>query len=74
MPLTRRRRRVPYRVELLPEESGLPEASFVMCDQLRTISTTRLLDRHPAGQVTSSTLDRVAEELLTILEFLNERT
>jgi mRNA interferase MazF len=71
LPLTRRVRRVRFRVELSPEESGLPFPSFIMCDQIRTISIHRLLDTQPVGRVGSTTFARVNDDLRTILELFD---
>lgn len=45
VPLTRSQRDYPTRVELEPGTSGLEEVSYVQCEQVRTISSERLVRR-----------------------------
>ncbi len=66
LPLTRTVRRYPFHVEVLPNESGMSDRSYIMCEQIRSISTTRLLDSAPAGQVSGTTMARVEYLLRTI--------
>lgn len=47
-PLTSRERRVRFHVPVEPPEGGLRARSFVLCDQIRTISTERLTSRSGA--------------------------
>lgn len=53
-PLTRRDRGVAAHVAILPPEGGLAARSFILTDQLRTVTHERLLRR--LGTVESATL------------------
>jgi mRNA interferase MazF len=68
MPLTRRLRAYPYHVEILPAESGLPHASYIMCEQLRSISKRRLLGDASISHASPATLTLVEDRLRTLLE------
>jgi mRNA interferase MazF len=68
LPMTRTRRPYPFHVEVRPEQSGLREPSYIMCEQLRAISTTRLLDAAPSGRVSAATLARVEYIMRTLLD------
>lgn len=67
LPLTRTRRPYPFHVEVLPEESGLGESSYIMCEQLRAISINRLLGAASVGRVGAATLARVEQLVHTLL-------
>ncbi len=56
LPITTRQREIATRVAIEPPEGGLPERSFVICEQVRTISTERFGDR--SGRVKRDTLER----------------
>jgi mRNA interferase MazF len=68
LPITRARRAYPYRIELRPEDSGLPDVSYVICDQLRTVTLDRMLDTRPVGRVSESILTQAIDHLRAILE------
>ena len=65
VPLTRRDRGVPAHIAIIPPEGGLAAPSFVLTDQLRTITKERLFRRlgtvEPA--TLSATLDWVSRFL-----------
>ena len=63
-PLTTRDRGIRFHVPVEPPEGGLRVRSFVLCDQVRTVSTERLLSRDGALTTTSM---RMVEERLRIL-------
>lgn len=63
-PLTRSRRDYPTRVELEPAESGVDEVSYIQVEQVRTISSRRLL--HPMERVPADALAQV-ERILRLL-------
>ena len=65
LPITTRRWELPWHVPLAPEQSGLDRDSFVMCDQVRTITAARLLK--PIGHAGGDVLDRVEERLRFLL-------
>jgi mRNA interferase MazF len=62
VPLTTRRRGVPTHVEVRQPAGGLPDVSFAMCEQLRSLSAERLGSR-PFGSVPASVLSSVQDRL-----------
>jgi mRNA interferase MazF len=65
VPITRTYRSIPLHVALDPPEGGVSSRSFIMCDQLRTISLARLGDRW--GEVSTATLRQIEDRLHTFL-------
>lgn len=65
LPITSRARALRTRVTVRPPEGGLSSTSYIICEQTRTISTTRL--RKPIGAVSSTTLGSVADILRMLL-------
>ena len=65
VPLTRRDRGVPAHVVVTPPEGGLAASSFILTDQLRTVTHERLLRRLGTVEPTTlaSTLDWVSRFL-----------
>lgn len=61
VPLTRRDRGAPLHVRIEPPEGGLRAPSFVLCDQLRSLSRRRLVE--PWGRVSRETSSRVARRI-----------
>jgi mRNA interferase MazF len=57
--MTSKIRSYPFHLEVQPEETGLAKVGAIMCDQVRIISTERLIGSKPAGRVVENTLDRV---------------
>ncbi len=55
----------PFRIEVHSPEGGLTVASYVIGEQLRTISTGRLLKR--LGSVSGATMIKVADVVRVIL-------
>jgi mRNA interferase MazF len=68
LPMTRTTRRFPFHLEVLPEETGLQGPGVIMCDQIRTVSTRRLLNTSPAGRVSPETLREVEELIRAVLD------
>jgi mRNA interferase MazF len=64
LPITRTFRSIPAHIIINPNEGGIKEVSYIMCDQIRAISRTRLLERW--GRVTKPTMSKVAQSLLVI--------
>lgn len=64
-PLTTRYRPIPSHVRVEPPEGGLAHISFVLCDQIRTLSTLRLRTRF--GHVSEETLEEVQRVLAALL-------
>lgn len=57
VPITSRDRNLRYHIRVDPPEGGLPRPSVIMCDQAKSQSVMRLLERR--GEVTAETLERV---------------
>jgi mRNA interferase MazF len=66
LPITTTFRPFPARLTLRPPEGGVWEESYILCDQIRTISTERLL-RH-MGRVEAR---RLTQALGHVRFFLN---
>lgn len=56
-PITRTRRAYPTHVETTPGNSGLDDVSYVQTEQIRTVSTRRLV--HRTGALDSTEQDQV---------------
>jgi mRNA interferase MazF len=67
VPLTRTGRRIPMHVVIDPPEGGVTERSYILCDNIRTISKGRLGNR-PWGTITSETMARVEDHVRILLE------
>jgi len=65
VPFTSQRKAVPSHVEVNPPEGGLTLPSFIKCEDVRAISTERLL--RLMGTVNTSTLDKVGHRLRLLL-------
>lgn len=66
LPMTTTDRHVPLHVAVLPPEGGVRRASFIKCEDIRSISTERLVERW--GTLEPSTLLDVADRLRVLLE------
>jgi mRNA interferase MazF len=66
LPMTTRIRSYPFHLAVQAEETGLPQPGAIMCDQVRVVSTERLVRRGPSGRITAATMARV-EDLFRIL-------
>ncbi len=65
IPLTTTRRRIRSHVQVDPPEGGLRRTSYIMCENLRTVSKQRLLRRF--GDVRPVTLHEVEDRLRILL-------
>jgi mRNA interferase MazF len=65
LPLTSRQRPLPSRVALVPPEGGVHLPSWVICEQVRTVSNTRLKSR--LGSVAPATMDKVSDIVRMLL-------
>lgn len=64
-PLTSKKRGIPTQVEVRPPEGGCTLPSFIKCEDVRSISTERLIRRR--GVVTRETQRKVEESLRALL-------
>ena len=67
LPVTSRNKRIPYHLTVTPPEGGLRLASYVMCDDIRSVSRERFGER--LGAVSSQTLSLMKENLEMLLGF-----
>ena len=65
LPITSKARALRTRIEITPPEGGLSVTSYVIGEQLRTISTRRLLK--PLGKVSATTMARVGDVVRVLL-------
>src|SRR5438128_10251828 len=61
IPITSKAKGIPLHVEVTPPEGDLTMTSFVKCENVRSISTSRLVRR--LGKVSSQTTDNVEDRL-----------
>jgi len=65
---TTERARMPLRVQIDPPEGGLRERSWALCEAVRSISTSRLVEDEAWGAVSARTLDTVAYRVRALLD------
>jgi len=65
IPITRTQRRVRWHVQANPPEGGLVSESFIQCENVRSVSKTRL--KRLRGRVSESTMLQVEDRLLILL-------
>lgn len=66
VPLTTRDRRIPWHVPLRPPEGGLREPSWAKVEDIRSISSGRLVERWGIGR--AATLKLIGERLRLLLD------
>lgn len=66
LPITSVNKRIPFHVAVHPPEGGLSQISYLKCEDVRAVSTTRL--RRRLGAVSPGTLAAVVDLLRAILE------
>jgi mRNA interferase MazF len=66
LPLTSKPRKLPSRIRIAPPEGGLRVESWVICEQVRTVSKRRLSSR--LGAVLPSTLRSVSDVVRLLLD------
>ena len=65
IPITSKAKGIPLHVEITPAEGGLTTTSFVKCEDVRSISTSRLVRR--LGKLSDRTTDAVEDRLRILL-------
>lgn len=65
IPITSKAKPIPLHVEVNPPEGGLTMTSYIKCEDIRSISTARLIRR--LGKVSSQTMDVVEDRLRILL-------
>jgi mRNA interferase MazF len=66
IPITTKEKGIPFHVEIKPPEGGLTKRSFVKCEDLRSVSKERLVQR--MGRVARNTLGAVDDRLRILLD------
>ncbi|MBI4202040.1 MAG: type II toxin-antitoxin system PemK/MazF family toxin [Chloroflexi bacterium] len=66
VPLTTRQRGTPLHVGIAPPEGGIRETSYAKCEDVRSISTERLIQRW--GMVHTATMTEVEDRLCALLK------
>lgn len=66
LPITSRDKQIPAHVMVRPPEGGLKHRSFVKCEDIRSVSTIRLVE--PWGRVAKETMEAVGYRLRMLLD------
>ena len=66
IPISSKNKAVPYHVPVTPPEGGLSMASFVKCEDVRSLSSERLRGR--LGRVTPETMEAVEFRLRVLMK------
>jgi mRNA interferase MazF len=66
LPITSKGKGIPFHVEVKAPEGGLTSASFIKCEEIRSLSTVRLMKR--IGEVKDSTLEKVEDRMKIVLD------
>ena len=66
VPMTTTRRGIPLHVMVEPPEGGVRERSFVKCEDIRSVSTERLIERW--GALSARTMAAVEDRLRVLLQ------
>ena len=66
LPMTTVLKNIPSHVRVLPPEGGLQRPTAILCEAVRSISTSRLLRRW--GTVNASTLSEVEDALRVLMK------
>jgi mRNA interferase MazF len=65
IPITSKAKGIPFHVPVNPPEGGLNQLSFIKCEDVRSISKERLIQR--LGVVTDQTMDEVEDRVRILL-------
>ena len=66
VPLTTKRKNTPLHVKIEPPEGGIKETSFIKCEDIRSVSKRRFLEKW--GKVSQKTMDKVKENIRALLD------
>lgn len=66
LPLSRTHQAVRSHVHITPPEGGVSEPSDIQCEQIRTVSTQRLV--RPLGAMSDDTMEQVERILKLLLD------
>ena len=65
LPLTTRPKGIPLHVEVKPPEANLRQRSFIKCEDIRSVSGERLIERW--GAITSASMGLIEDRLRLLL-------
>lgn len=65
LPITTKDKKIPLHVRINPPEGGVRETSFIKCEDIRSVSTERLLAR--LGEVSRDTISEVEDKVKILL-------
>lgn len=65
LPITTKDKKIPLHVKISPPEGGVKETSFIKCEDIRSVSTERLLAR--LGGVSQNTMSAVEDRVRVLL-------
>lgn len=65
IPITSKEKNIPLHVKVTSPEGGLSVTGFVKCEDVRSLSTSRLIKK--LGRVSSQTIDAVEDRLKILL-------
>lgn len=65
IPITSKAKGIPFHISVNPPEGGLSQLSFIKCEDLRSISKERLIQR--LGVVVDQTMDEVEDRVRILL-------
>ena len=66
LPLTTRRKGIPFHIEIPPGQAGLKKKSFIKCEEIRTVSNERLTRKY--GTVSPETMGAVEQRVRILLD------
>lgn len=66
LPVTTRKKGIPFHVEIDPPEGGVQEKSFIKCEDIRSVSKERLAAK--LGTVSAEIMTAVEDRLRILLE------
>ena len=65
VPVTSKNKHIPYHIVIVPPEGGLRMESYLMCDDIRSVSRERF--QHKTGAVSNRTMHAIKDCLRTLL-------
>ncbi|MDO9534723.1 MAG: type II toxin-antitoxin system PemK/MazF family toxin [Bacillota bacterium] len=65
LPITTKNKGIPFHVEIMHPEGGLEETSYIKCEDVRSLSLERLIERW--GTVSSESLALVEDRLRMLI-------
>ena len=66
LPITSQAKGIPFHVQINPPEGGVTTASFIKCEDVRSISKQRMIRRF--GSVSGETIDAVEDRLRILFD------